>query len=662
MSHSKEDRTAKDPPQSPSGCRRIARLAGQQPPPAIRTQRLAILSIAVLLIARAGNSHAQSVAELRSLSLEDLASIQITTVSKSTEPLSDAPAAVYVITHEDIVRSGATSIPEMLRMAPNLEVVQLNATSYAISARGFNVGENASLSNKLLVLIDGRSVYTPLFGGVYWDMIYVPPDDIDHIEVISGPGATLWGANAVNGVINIITRKSSDTQGGLLTLGGGNLERDVGLQYSGRITPDLTYRVHAEYLDYSALKDENGSSADDGWSKPQGGFRLDWTPTDNAVNLEGDIYTADENPNGYIQGRDAQASWQHQFQNGSNLQIQAFGDDEGRSATGGSGFKINTYDFEAQHSITLGINDIVWGAGERNFSYHFENTALQLVPPNRDLNLVNLFAQDTISVTNGLKLTPGLKVESEPYAGVQYMPSVRLAWKVTDSTLLWSAVSRALRSPTPVDESIREYSGSIDVLNGSALFLPEKLTAYEAGARVQATAAGSFSISTYYNVYDDLRSIEPSATFFPLQFRNMLGGHVYGVEFWGDYRVTDWWRLTAGFNLQHENLRFAPTSSQIGGLAWVADDPNHQVSLRSSVDLGSKVTWDTSFRYVGRLPDPVVPAYAEVDTRLGWQATEALELSIAGNNLLHPQHEEFFEAGETDEIPRSFYLAAQWRF
>jgi iron complex outermembrane receptor protein len=449
----------------------------------------------------------------------------------------------------------------------------------------------------------------------------------------------------------------------LLTLDAGNLERDAGLQYGGRLGPDLTYRFHAEYLDYSAYKEENGTSANDGWSKPQGGFRVDWTPNSDAVNLEGDIYTADENPNGYIFGRDALASWKHQFQDGSNLQIQTFGDEEGRFDLGSSGFTIDTFDIEAQHSITLGgINAVVWGAGERNFSYHFENTALQLVPPNADLNLANIFAQDTIAITDRLKLTPGLKLEIEPYAGAQLMPSVRLGWKVTDDALLWGAISRALRSPTPVDESIREYSGSTDVLNGSSLFQPEKLTSYEAGSRVQITANGSFSISTYYNVYDDLRSIEPSATFFPLQFRNLLGGHVYGVEVWGDYRVTDWWRLTAGVTLQHENLRFLPASSGIGGLAWVADDPNHQLSLRSAVDLGSAVTWDTSFRYVGVLPHPVVPAYAEIDTKLGWKVTPKLELSVAGNNLLHPQHEEFYEDGETDEVPRSFYLAAQWRF
>ena len=625
---------------------------------------MVVLSAAAIMATTARTARAQSVEELRTLSLEDLTSIQVTTVSKSTEPLSDAPAAVYVISHDDIIRSGATTVPEMLRMAPNLEVVQINASSYAISARGFNVGDNASLSNKLLVLINGRSVYTPMFGGVYWDSIEVLPEDIDHIEVISGPGATLWGANAVNGVINIITRKSSDTQGGVLTFGAGNLEREVELQYGGRLAPDLTYRVHAEYQDFSANKQENGAGGGDGWSRPEGGFRMDWTPSSDTVSLQGDVYTANEDPSNYLSGRDVLASWQHQFQNGSSLQVQAYGDDEGRYTLGNSGFSVHTYDFEIQHSVTLaGINDVVWGVGERNFGYRFENTALQLVPPNADLNLANIFAQDTITITNRLKLTPGIKLEDEPYAGLQVMPGMRLAWKVTDSALFWSAVSRAVRSPTPVDETIREYLGTIDFLNGSRGIRPEVVTAYEAGARVQATARGSFSVSVFDNIYDDLRSIEPSSpVFFPLVFRNLLSGHVYGVELWGDFRVTDWWRLTAGFNIQHESFHYKPGTSGLGTLAFTADDPNHQASLRSSIDLGSKVTWDTSFRYIGALPLPAVPAYAEVDTRVGWKVMPSLELSVTGSNLLHPQHEEFFEDGETDNVPRSFYLAARWGF
>ena len=509
------------------------------------------VALAIACLALPGGALAQSVEELRDLSIEQLSSIQISSVSKSVEPLSDAPAAIYVISHDDVMRAGATTLPEMLRMAPNLEVAQIDAVSYAISARGFNVGLNAALSNKLLVLVDGRSVYTPLFGGVYWDMQGVPPEDIERIEVVSGPSATLWGANAVNGVINIITRKSSDTEGGVFEVGGGNLMRTASLQYGGRLADDLTYRVHAEGSDYSAFQLPGGRDAHDGWSKPSGGFRLDWTPPGDAVSLQGDIFHAHEDPDNSIGGRDLVASWQHQLDGGSSLQVLAYYDKESRfSADGTGGFEIDTYDLELQHSFNLGSwNQIVWGLGDRMFSYEIENTALKLLPATRTLGLANVFGQDTISLTDRLKVTLGLKIEDEPYTGVEPMPSARVSWKATDSILLWGAVSRAVRSATPVDRDLHEFLGPTDYLDGSNLFQPEKLTSYEIGTRVQASPRVSFSVSGYYNIYNDLRTIgtADNPTGIPLMFNNQAQALVYGVEAWGSYSVTDWWRLSLGF-------------------------------------------------------------------------------------------------------------------
>ena len=623
------------------------------------------LLVAALLF-QTNPSFAQSVEDLRDLSIEELANIQISSVSKSVEPLGDAPAAIFVITHDAIIRSGANSIPEMLRLAPNLEVAQLNATSYAISARGFNVGDNASLSNKLLVLIDGRSIYTPLFGGVYWDMQEALPENIERIEVISGPGATLYGANAVNGVINIITRNSAETPGGLLTLGGGNLERSASLQYGGRITQDLTYRVHAEGFEYTPYKLPGGKNANDGWSKPQGGFRLDWTPPGDTVTLQGDLFTVAEDPNGFLKGQDLSLSWQHALDGGASLQVQGYYDKEARYIdNGGGGFSLTTYDLSVQHSFSLGgWNSMVWGIGERSFSYNFLNTALQLVPPQRTLNLANIFGQDTIALNDRLKMTLGLKLEDEPYTGVAIMPSARLSWKITDDTLLWGAISRAVRAPTPIDEDLREYGGSVDFLNGSSQFRPEVLTAYETGIRVQVSPNATLSVSTFYNIYDDLRTIElsPTSGFLPLQFGNLLRGTVYGLEAWGNYRLTEWWRLSAGLNVQRERFHYLPGSSAIAGLAFTADDPNMQASLRSSMNLGEGVTWEADLRYTGRLPHPVVAAYAELNMRLNWKVSPSLELSLSGSNLLHPRHREFLEDGQTDEIPRSFFVEARWRF
>jgi iron complex outermembrane receptor protein len=609
--------------------------------------------------------HAQTVEELRGLSIEQLGDIQVTTVSKAPESLSDAPAAVYVITHDDIMRSGAMTIPEILRLAPNLEVARLNATGFAISARGFNVGDNASLSNKLLVLIDGRSVYSPLFGGVYWDMLSVLPEDIDRIEVISGPGAALWGSNAVNGVINIIMLPSSATQGGSLTLGGGNIERDVSLQYGGRLAPDLTYRVHGEFSDFSAYPQSNGQSAHDAWSRPGGGFRIDWTPANNLLSVQGDLLTETEQPNGFNRSNDLAVSWDHKFADGSSLHILSYFDNDGRYVNNGPGFTLDTYNFELQHNFTVaGWNNIVWGVGEHAFRYTFESTSLQLVPPRQTLNLADVFVQDTIALPYQVKLTLGFKLEDEPYARIQPMPSIRIAWKPADSTLLWAAVSRAVRSPTPVDTNLREFLGPTDFLNGSTGFRPEVLTAYEIGTRVQVSPRASFSISAYHDVYDGIRTIDPGPTpsGIPLVFGNLMDGDVNGIQLWGDYQVTRWWRLSAGVDVLHENLRFLPGSLSAVGLAFAANDPGHQATLHSSMDLGHGVTWDAYVRNVGALSHPAVPTYTELDTRVGWQITKAVQVSLSGFNLLHARHMEFLEDGVTTEVPRSVYGQLRIRF
>ena len=332
---------------------------------------------------------------------------------------------------------------------------------------------------------------------------------------------------------------------------------------------------------------------------------------------------------------------------------------------GGPAFFLTTYDIELQHNFTVSDwNNVVWGAGERAFGYKFENTSLALIPARQTLNLANIFAQDTISLSHGVRLTLGLKLEDEPYAGLQFMPSVRIAWKVTSSALLWAAVSRAVRSPTPVDENLREFVGPVDFLSGSTAFRPETMLAYEAGTRVQAGPRASFSISTFYDAYDHLRSIDPNTApgGLPLVFGNLMTGDVFGVEVWGNLQVTTWWRLSAGFNLQHEDFRFLPGSTSAAGLAFVVDDPGHQASLHSGIDFGHGVTWDAYLRDVGVLPHPGVPGYVELNTRIGWNITPAVQVSLSGLNLLHARHEEFLEPGITTEVPRSVFAQVRFRF
>ncbi|HEX3753578.1 MAG TPA: TonB-dependent receptor plug domain-containing protein, partial [Rhizomicrobium sp.] len=293
-------------------------------------------------------------ADINQLSIQQLANVEITSVSKAPEPLSDAAAAAYVITHDDVIRSGATSLPEILRLAPNLEVMQSSASSYQITARGFNGNAaNESFSDKLLVLIDGRSVYSPLHAGVFWDTQDVLPEDIERIEVVSGPGGTLWGANAVNGVINIITRNAADSSGGLIDLGVGDQESSAAIQYGGKLDDDVDYRVYAKDFYNRPLDLANGASAHDGWSKPQGGFRLDWSPGADKLTMSGDVYGGAEAqpgvPNQLISGGNLTAHWEHPLDGSAPLQLLAYYDYTRRWTDAGGSFTLNTYNLEIQH-------------------------------------------------------------------------------------------------------------------------------------------------------------------------------------------------------------------------------------------------------------------------------------------------------------------------
>jgi iron complex outermembrane recepter protein len=629
-------------------------------------------------MALAGNSlfetaQAQQVAsaDVQQLSIEQLADVEITSVSKSPQSLSTAAAAAYVITHDDVIRSGATSLPEILRLAPNLEVMQTSPSNYEIAARGFN-GNSAdqNFPDKLLVLIDGRSVYTPLYSGVYWDMQDVLPEDIERIEVVSGPGGTLWGANAVNGVINIITRKASDTPGGVATLGVGDQYSSAALQYGGKLDDDVDYRVYAKDFYQRALNSAAGTSAHDGWSKPQGGFRIDWDKAQDQVTLQGDIYGGAEGqlgaPNQVIGGGNLTGHWQHRLDDDSSLQLLTYYDETQRDVANGGGFVLNTYDLELQHNFRLGSwNNIVWGGGDRIYQYGITDqvapaTSLLWNPGHRTLNLGDIFAEDRIPVSDTITLTVGLKLENDPYSGISPMPSGRLSWQVTKNDMLWAAISRAVRSPTPFDTDVVEKLGAVTFLTGNSNFLPEQVTAYEVGYRGQLFGRVTLSVSAFENEYENLKSIEPTPVVtLPLTWANTLQGNVHGVEIWASLQAMDWWRLDAGFNIQHEDLSFQPGSSMLLGIAQAGDDPHHQASLRSSMNLLDNLNFDADFRYVGALPNPQVPEYVELNARLGWKLSDTLSVSLSGFNLLHGQHLEY-PGG--DLIRRTAYLETRLRF
>lgn len=604
---------------------------------------------------------------LKTLSIEDLMNTEITSVSKRGEPLSDAAAAVYVITREEILNSGARSMADILRLAPNLQVAQITSSSFAVTARGFN----GTAASKLLVLIDGRSVYTPFHSGVSWDVQDVLPEDIERIEVISGPGATLWGANAVNGVINITTRKASETQDGSLRVGGGNLEQRGSVQYGGQAGSAVDYRAYVDSFHYGDDLAATGANARDAWQKSQGGFRVDWMPAGDLVTLQGDLYGGSEegqlpSADETVSGHNLLTRWNHTFSQSSSLQVQAYNDNTRTMIPNAGIDELNTYDLDVQHAFAWGSRQsIVWGGGVRTEDDNFP----VFLPPQRTLDYSNAFLQDTVSLSRALNLIVGTKYEHDAYTRGELLPDARLSWKVADSNLLWAAVSQAVRAPSRIDRDLFEEVGSVAFLRGGD-FQDERLTAYELGYRSQLSAKSSLSISTFYNVYSELRSVQYSpGPALPILFANGMSGDTDGLEAWGNYQVSESWRMSAGGNWLHENLHFNPGSDNIGGIALAGDDPSYQIALRSTMTFARSGLFYLDLRHIGALPSPASPGYTELNAHVSWTASRAVTLALTGSNLLHPHHLEFgttsqpLQLGATGvESGRSVFLEVQSRF
>jgi iron complex outermembrane receptor protein len=607
---------------------------------------------------------AQSLQQLGSLSIEELAAVEITSVSKRAEPLASAASAVYVISADDIRRSGVTSLPEALRLAPNLEVARVDSQDYAISARGMN---SVNASNKLLVLIDGRSVYTPFFSSVFWDQQQVTLADIERIEVISGPGGTLWGANAVNGVVNIVTKPASATTGGLVDARLGDFTQRADARYGGRLGGVGDYRVYALADREGDTRLADGASADDAWKARQAGFRADLAALAGSVTLQGDVYeNLVDTPGGRRSGGNVLGRWTRRLDNGGDVEVQAYYDQQSRSdvaATGGgSSDRVRTLDVEAQHAFAIGATHrIVWGLAYRTWDDEFTNTAnpFVLVPQAQTLDLASVFAQDTIALPHRVDLTLGAKYEYNSFSGSALMPSARVGWQADDDNFLWAAISRAVRPPSRLERDLTA-PGIVDTSPG---FGAEKLVAYEAGYRTQLAPTATLSVSLYYNDYDDLRTTSPApVTVLPVSFGNGLEGHTYGVDAWASVSVLPWWRIDPGVTLLRKDFHLKPGQSDIAGIQTVlGHDPGHQVFLRSYMDLPHATTLYVGLRHIGGLDDVDVPAYFEADVRLAWRATRNLELSLAGLNLVHRFHAEA-SAPPIHEIPRSVYAGLRWNF
>jgi iron complex outermembrane receptor protein len=625
--------------------------------------------VLIFLCTAQTSSAAMSPNDLANLTLEELTNLQITSVSKKPESLSDAAASIFVITNDDIHRAGVTSLPEALRLAPNLQVVQDSASGYAISARGFN----SSSTNKLLVLIDGRSVYTPLFSGVFWDVQDVMLEDIERIEVISGPGSTLWGTNAVNGVINIITRSAQDTQGGLFAAGSGNRENDTALRYGGAFGEYGHYRIYGKYFDIKHTNTENGAPKDDAWHKTQIGFRTDWQHAADQVSVQGNAYQGSEAqplpgtivisgqnfPLGIIpvSGVNLTGRWGHMLDNGSNLTVQAYYDHTERTVPPTFAEKLDIVDLQIQHSLQpMGRHAVILGGGYR---YGIDNVSnsqyVAFLPANLNQRWANLFAQDEISLRPNLKLTLGTRIERNDYTGNEFLPNARLAWKPMPDHLLWTAFSRAVRAPSRLDHDTFVPGSPPFLLNGGAAVRSEIAKVFEAGYRGQLTSTLSYSVTASHTKYDYLRTqeIDPSQTF--LVFANEMEGTSNGIEMWATYQASPDWRLSGGVTALRERLRLKPGSNDVNAVGSSGQDPAYSWLLRSSLDLNAKSNLDVIMRHVAALSNPTVPAYTTLDIHYGWRPRPNLEFTITGQNLIGG-HAEFGSAATRTEIGRSVFI------
>lgn len=667
------------------------------------------LSFMLVCCAAIGNIRAEDGARtnemerLTNMSIDELLNQDVTSVSKKSEKLSQSPAAISVLTQEDIQRSGARSIPEALRLVPGLDVAQVDSQQWAVSARGFN----DVFANKLLVLQDGRSLYTPLFSGVFWDVQTPLLEDIDRIEVIRGPGASLWGANAVNGVISVITKSAADTQGFLATAGGGSYEQDfAALRYGGKMADDVYYRVDGQYFDRGDSVAAGGGDAHDSWRLGQGGFRIDMDKREKGgdlLTLQGDAYEGRMNhifgafnfpppsivpvtDTERVNGENILGRWSHPFAESNDLTLQMYYDRTERKAAIFNE-NLDIFDLDAQHHFGLfdeHRNDFVWGLGYRFSVDHIGNTpTVAFNPSNPNTKLFSAFVQDEITlVPQRLQLTLGSRFEHNDYTGFEFQPDARLRWTPADKHTIWAAFSRALRTPSEADEFVR-----LNQVVAPGVFAPvavpvtvygnqnapsEEELSYQSGYRVEATPTLSFDTAIFYNTYSHLRDEAPgpsptqpiSTPFLPLHLENKLSGETYGVELAPTWEPVEGLRFQPSYSLLKSHFR-GPDAMTIAN--DTGQSPQQQASLRTSVDLPHDVSLDCTLRYVDRLQSPAfrISSYVAFDVRLGWRPTKHLELAVVGQNLGSAHHAEFhptFIGTQVTEVRPGGYAKVTWYF
>jgi len=658
---------------------------------------LAVVSTFLLTILPVPLQAAEEVQEpgVANLTLEDLMSLEVTSASRKSQSLANTAAAVFVITQDDIRRSGVTSIPDALRMVPGITVAKINSSSWAVTARGFN----GLFARKLLVLIDGRCVYSPLFSGVFWDVQDTLLEDIERIEVIRGPGATIWGANAVNGVINIITKNASDTTGGLVVGEAGNYDRGtVGVRYGTALGEWGSVRAYGKYFNRSELKTESNLAADDGWDQARGGFRLDGKSGADSFTLQGDIYGGTEREtfnvpdlnspsfssnstnDTKVGGGNILSRWTHSLADDSEVSLQLYYDRTLRDIPGFLNEQCNTFDADLLHRFQVGkIHDIVWGGGYRYTED--DNTATQyltLNPENRGDNLYSAFIQDDITVVQEkVHLIIGSKFEHNDYTGFEVQPSARILWTPNEKITFWSSVSRAVHTPSHGESDVRleqsivpipiQTPGGVqtvpmpNIIQGPGNLLAEEVMAYEAGVRVQPREKLSIDMAGFYNKYNRLVGYNtefPTASqpFILNLLQNNLKGETFGGELAADWRVFNPWRLALAYS-------YITTSASAGDTP-----PAHQASLRSQLNITENLEFDLWGRYVDQCKDYLsnnVAGYLTLDARLGWRPVKRLEVSLVGRNLLHQRQQEYrpeFLQIIPSGVGREVYGKVTWNF
>ena len=590
-------------------------------------------------------------------SIEQLMDMSVTTASRREETLSEVPAATYVLTAEDIRRSRATSVPEALRLVPGVQVAKIDNNKWAVSIRGFH----SRTANKLLVLIDGRSIYDPLFAGVFWEAEEVAMKNIERIEVIRGPGGTLWGANAVNGVINIITKHTRDTQGTRVSLGAGNVDRGL-LEASHGWAPSdrVNTRVYLRSIERGEGHHPDGE-ADDDATVGRAGFRADVDLADaSRLMFKGDAYSgsfgelqsSDGSQDVNQRGQSLTARWQGSQPSGTETMAQIW-----YSRTELEHIALSedrdTLDLELQrtHRIT-DDQTLVWGLAYRVTRDDIDSGALLGVRPSeRQDELYSLYVQDSIDFPERrLRLTLGSKLEHNDYTGLEVQPNVRLAWLVDRRTTFWGAVSRAVRMPSRLESDLTS-----PFLQGNSNFDSEILVAYEAGLRKEVSPTLYVDLSAFYNDYERLRSIEPPT------LGNEMFGHSTGIEVASKWQVQQDWRLTLAATILNLHLHLEPGSADAAGAVQLqGSDPQRQLVLRSLHDVRPNLEFEMTARYVSELPALDVPDYLALDIGVGWRLRKNLDLSLAGTNLLDSHHPEQAGASAT-EVRRAVFAELQWR-